>query len=267
MRIRASAQVPSAARWRCRPRRRSRCCGPRSNRASRPAGSAARRGWRGRRRRSAPGSTASNSSPPRRPIWPLSPITLVSRWATCFSSASPIGWPSVSLTFLKRSRSIRNRAQPPAAPLLVLQRLVERAAHQHPVGQAGQRIIFGEAVDLVLGAALLGQIGADAAEAEEAAMLVEARRARQRPPDFGAGVGAHGDVGEGQAGGEVEAQRALRDSAAPSSAPIRSEKGRPIRSLGADLEDGRRDARRRRRARRARSSPRTSRGRPARTPR
>ena len=32
---------------------------------------------------------------------------------------------------------------------LVLQRLVERAPHQHAVGQAGQRIVFGEAVDLL----------------------------------------------------------------------------------------------------------------------
>ncbi len=59
-----------------------------------------------------PGSTAWNSSPPRRPTWPWLPITDFSRSATWRSSASPIGWPSVSLTFLNRSRSIRNSAQP-----------------------------------------------------------------------------------------------------------------------------------------------------------
>ena len=44
-------------------------------------------------------------------------------------------------------------------------------------------------------------------------MLVEARRARQRPPGLGRGVGADGDVGKGQAGGEVEAQGPLRAAA------------------------------------------------------
>ena len=93
---------------------------------------------------------------------------------------------------------------------LLLQRLVERAPHQHAIGQVGQRIIFGEPVDLLLGAALLGEVGADAAEAEEAAIFIEARRARQRPPDFRGRVGADVDVGEGQPGGEMEAKGALR---------------------------------------------------------
>src|SRR3989344_5941530 len=46
-----------------------------------------------------------NSSPPRRLTISLSPTILSSRSATCLSSASPAGWPSVSLTCLKRSRS------------------------------------------------------------------------------------------------------------------------------------------------------------------
>ena len=152
--------------------------------------------------------------------------------------------------------------------VLALQRLVERAAHQHPVGQAGQRIIFGEAVDLLLRAALLGEIAADAAKAQEAAIFVEARRARQRPPDFGGGVGAHVDVGEGQAGREVEAQCALRGFGA--AAVVEADQvgeGRADQVARRASSDPRRAARRRRRGRRARSSPRTSRGRPARTPR
>ena len=39
-------------------------------------------------------------------------MTKVSRSATWRRSASPMGWPRVSLTFLKRSRSIMNKAQP-----------------------------------------------------------------------------------------------------------------------------------------------------------
>src|SRR5918997_1038956 len=52
--------------------------------------------------------TMANSSPPIRPTWPESPTSLTSRWATLFSTASPFGWPNVSLTGLKPSRS-RNR--------------------------------------------------------------------------------------------------------------------------------------------------------------
>ena len=52
---------------------------------------------------------AGRSGPCRRPPW-------CSRCATCLSKASPTGWPSVSLTFLKRSRSIRNKAQAAARP-------------------------------------------------------------------------------------------------------------------------------------------------------
>ena len=63
----------------------------------------------------------------------------------------------------------------------IAQRLVERLAHQRAVGQAGQRIEAGEAADFLLRAALLGEVGADPAEAEEAAALVEDRVARQRP--------------------------------------------------------------------------------------
>ena len=57
----------------------------------------------------------------------------------------------------------------------VAQRLVERLAHHRAVGQAGQRIEAREPGDFLLGAALLGEVGADAAEAEEAAALVEDR--------------------------------------------------------------------------------------------
>ena len=97
----------------------------------------------------------------------------------------------------------------------VAQRLVERLAHHRAVGQAGQRIEPGEPVDLLLGAALLGEVGADAAEAEEAAAIVEDRVARQRPVDVLLARRPDDDVGEGEAGGQVEAERlALLDDSA-----------------------------------------------------
>ena len=50
---------------------------------------------------------------------------------------------------------------------------VERLAHQRAVGEAGERVEAREARDFLLGAALFGEVGADAAEAEKAAAIVE----------------------------------------------------------------------------------------------
>ena len=52
-----------------------------------------------------------NSSPPIRPTWPMSPTSLTRRCETLFSTASPLGWPNVSLTGLKPSRSRNMIAQ------------------------------------------------------------------------------------------------------------------------------------------------------------
>ena len=91
----------------------------------------------------------------------------------------------------------------------IAQRFVERLAHHRAVGQAGQRIEPREAGDLLLRPALLGQVGADPAEAHEAAIVVEHRIARQRPVDVVIGRGADDHVGEGEARRQVEAQRAF----------------------------------------------------------
>ncbi len=56
----------------------------------------------------ASGTTIANSSPPMRPTWPSAATSSTSRLATARSTASPLGWPNVSLTGLKPSRS-RNR--------------------------------------------------------------------------------------------------------------------------------------------------------------
>ena len=89
----------------------------------------------------------------------------------------------------------------------IAQRFVERLPHHRAVRQAGQRIEAGEARDLLFGAALLGKVGADAAEAEEAAALVEDRVARKRPVDVLLARRADDHVGEGEARGQVEAER------------------------------------------------------------
>ena len=88
----------------------------------------------------------------------------------------------------------------------VAQRFVERLAHHRAVGQAGQRIEPREARNLALGLALLGEVGADAAKAEEAAALVEDRIARKRPVDVLLARRADDHVGEGEAGRKVEAE-------------------------------------------------------------
>ena len=89
----------------------------------------------------------------------------------------------------------------------VAQRFVERLPHHRAVGQAGQRIEPGEARNLALRAALLGQVGADAAKAEEPPALVEDRIARQRPVNVLLARRADDHVGEGEAGRQMEAER------------------------------------------------------------
>ena len=89
----------------------------------------------------------------------------------------------------------------------IAQRFVERLAHHRPVRQAGQRIEARQAADFLFAAPLFGEVRADPAEAHEAALLVEDRIARQGPVDVLVGGGPDDDVGEGEAGRQVEAQR------------------------------------------------------------
>src|SRR5439155_22791762 len=89
----------------------------------------------------------------------------------------------------------------------VAQRFVERLAHHRAVGQAGQRIESCEARNLLLGTALLGEIGADTTKTEETATLVEDRVARQRPMDVLLARRAHDHVREGEARRQMEAER------------------------------------------------------------
>ena len=93
-----------------------------------------------------------------------------------------------------------------ASMVRVAQRLVERLAHHRPVGQAGQRVEAGEPRDLLLGPALLGQVGTDAAEAEEAPAIIEDRIARQRPMHVLVACRTDDHVGEREARRQVKTE-------------------------------------------------------------
>ena len=124
-----------------------------------------------------------NSSPPSRPTWPWSPITLVSRCATCAKQRVADRVAERVVDVLEAVEVDQEQRAALVAARGVAQRFVERLAHQRAIGQAGERIEAREAADFLFRAALLGEVGADPAEAEEAPALVEDRIARQRPVD------------------------------------------------------------------------------------
>ena len=126
-------------------------------------------------------STTANSSPPSRPQVMLRSIIAFSRAATCASSLSPTGWPSVSLTALNRSRSMISSAQRDLASLACVSARAEFFVELQSVGQAGQRVEPRHPGDLFSRRPLFGDVRPDAAKAQE---LARARRgaARRRAP-------------------------------------------------------------------------------------
>src|SRR5471032_2380275 len=110
-----------------------------------------------------PEVTTMNSSPPRRAMVSTSRSSSCRRRATACSSRSPVWWPWVSFIFLKWSRSMNSTA---AAPPLrrVCQQQVEAQVQRQAVVQAGQRVVVGQLVDVLLGALLLGQVVQDGDE-------------------------------------------------------------------------------------------------------
>ena len=94
------------------------------------------------------------------------------------------------------------------------QRVVERPAKGFAVGEAGQRVLAREPVELDLRLPHLGQVGSEAAKAEEAADLVVDRPAGDRPPDLILGLGADDQVLEGDVRRQIEAERPFRRRAA-----------------------------------------------------
>ncbi len=127
-------------------------------------------------------TTTANSSPPSRPQTVEASINCASRADTRASRRSPIGWPSVSLTALNRSRSIIMKLQrwplrsasaiAWASVSLIIRRLgrpVSVSKPRHPGDAIGAHTLFGD-------------VGPDAAETAEAALFVESRAGRDLPP-------------------------------------------------------------------------------------
>ncbi len=92
-----------------------------------------------------------NSSPPKRATVSLERTACLSRGAAAASSSSPTSWPRLSLTSLKRSRSRNRIAVGALAAAQALDRLLQAVHEQHPVGQAGERIVQRPVADVVVG--------------------------------------------------------------------------------------------------------------------
>ena len=90
---------------------------------------------------STPSSRTANSSPASRATVSVVRIVLTSRSATACSSRSPASWPSVSLTFLKSSRSRNITATSRRSRRASAMRVLDAIAEQVPIGQPGQRIV------------------------------------------------------------------------------------------------------------------------------
>ena len=101
---RGRCRLPARSRRRSRRRRRRSCRGARTGCATACDDPLAQRRRR-RRRRATPVCTMANSSPPSRATQSAPRTRPVSRRASSRIRSSPAGWPSVSLMFLKRSRS------------------------------------------------------------------------------------------------------------------------------------------------------------------
>ena len=90
-----------------------------------------------------------NSSPPSRAT--IAPAASASsRAATWRSSASPTGWPSVSLTVLNLSRSTHSSAIRVPARIAPRSAVSSCSRNSTRFGSAGQRIVEGEMGDAVL---------------------------------------------------------------------------------------------------------------------
>ena len=99
---------------------------------------------------------------------------------TAISSWSPTSWPSVSLTTLKSSRSMKSTpTRPVVASRGAGHRLLDPVGEQHPVGQAGERVVERPVRQLPLQPPLLG----DVAQGEDEPARRSGRRAgRGRRP-------------------------------------------------------------------------------------
>ena len=93
------------------------------------------------------------------------------------------------------------------------QSIVQCAAKRLAVGEAGERILPGEPVQLDLRLPDLGQVRCEAAVAEEAPDLVMDGTAGDRPPDLVLGLRPDDEVLEGDVRQQIEAERPFRSRA------------------------------------------------------
>ena len=89
---------------------------------------------------------------------------------------SPVSWPSVSFTTLKRSRSRKSTADVALLAPRGHDRLVEAVLHEAAVGQPGERVVVRHVVDRALGVQPLGDVLHQGGEAGHAAGGVHERR-------------------------------------------------------------------------------------------
>ena len=156
------------------------------------------------------GSTTSNSSPPRRPTWPASPITSRNLSETSRSKVSPAGWPSVSLTALKRSRSMRKIEQrcflrtAPSSASSNARRSISRLAR--PVSESCRASRSSSTSDC----RILVRSEAKPRKPKKRPTSSCTGRPRDRPPDLILGLGAYDQVLKCDVRREIEAERALR---------------------------------------------------------
>ena len=107
---------------------------------------------------SVPPARMRNSSPPKRATVSLVRRALLRRLATTRSSSSPMACPQASLTTLKLSRSRKSSRTPSILVLGNADGVIEPFVEQEPVGQAGERVVVGEVIELVLYGAQAGDI-------------------------------------------------------------------------------------------------------------
>ena len=102
--------------------------------------------------------SSANSSPPSRAAVSDGRTDAASRPATAASSSSPLPWPIVSFTTLKSSRSTKSTPTVRSVRRAWSMRVRHPLGEQHPVRQAGQRVVVGLVLQLLLKLVLLGDI-------------------------------------------------------------------------------------------------------------
>ena len=128
------------------------------------------------------GHITTNSSPERRATVSTERVVRCRRRAISLSTSSPTRWPSVSLTTLKRSRSMKStptREPPRRAWSRVWRRLSTNTGR---LARAGELVVGGLVVQLPLGAATLGDVRERAHHAVRQQVVVAQRPRVQREP-------------------------------------------------------------------------------------